>query len=104
MHPHQQTLEAIIHLEPSETIYTQPTRIHLPLNRLPTLGLTLIDDPHLHHPVLHSCQDGTAASRIPRWRSRLRFALLYSLQGQKMSTRQAVIDHLSTVMPAAPST
>ena len=86
--PTQQLLEEIANLQTSETIYTTPTRLTLPLNRLPTLGLILIDDAQLHHPVLHSCQEGTAASRIPRWRSTLRHSLLYSIQQHKIATRQ----------------
>ena len=98
----QQILEEIAHLQISETIYTTPTHITLPMNRLPTLGLHLIDDAQLHHPVLHSCQEGTAASRIPRWRSTIRHSLLYSIQQHKIATRQDAIDCIQKLRTSLP--
>jgi Reverse transcriptase (RNA-dependent DNA polymerase) len=74
--PQQQDEEAIVHMQDSQSLYTDTVQVTLPLNRLPTLGLILYDDPHIDHPILRTCQEGTHAYRLPNWKSRIRGSII----------------------------
>ena len=91
----QQQQEAIIHMEESQSVYTNPTTVQLPLNRLPTLGIILYDDPQLDHPIVRTCQEGTLAYRIPHWRSKLKGALLISMDNIPISSKSEAINHIT---------
>ena len=91
----QQQQEEIVHMEESQSIYTNPVTVQLAINRLPTLGFILQDDPQLEHPILRTCQEGTQAYRLPSWRSRLKGALLLRLDGQRITTTSDFISHLN---------
>ena len=94
MTPQQQQQEAIIHMEESQSLYTNPITIRININRLPTLGIILYDDPHLDHPIVRTCQEGTQAYRIPHWRSKLKGALLLSIDTIPITTKLDVVNQL----------
>ena len=62
-------LDRILALHCSTDSYVPPIWISLPMNRLPTLGLILQDTPTNMNTLVIGCQEGTAASQLPRWRS-----------------------------------
>ena len=77
----QQTLEAIIHLGNDTNMYRTLRTVRIRMNRLPTLGFQLAEDPSHQNVYLLNCQEGTQANRIPCWKQDLRHAILLSVNG-----------------------
>ena len=78
--PHERDLAGIIHMRTDTNMFRPPRRVRLMINRLPTLGLLLTEDSqHGSTVYLHGCQEGTQASRLPRWRAEIRHAVLLSI-------------------------
>ena len=77
----------ILHMEWSPQPYCAPVTVDLKMNRLPTLGLHVTADADTGLLYLQSCQEGTQASRIPRWRSMIRDAVLRRINGMPITTK-----------------
>ena len=60
------------------------------LNRLLTLGLILFDDADNQKVYMKGCHEGTAANRLKRWRSRIRYSTLRVVNGQKVTSTEQV--------------
>lgn len=91
-----QQMEEILHAWLDTNQFLPSVPIRLPLNRHPTLGFILAQDSEHHLVFLQGCQEGTAASRIPRWRSTIRHAVLRSLNGTIVKTIAQVRQLLDT--------
>ena len=61
--------EEILHIDASFDMYAAPTVLHVPMNRLPTLGLILSEVPGTGQVFVKNCQEGTAVSKMNKWRS-----------------------------------
>ena len=82
--PAEQLLTGIEYMSADTNMYRPPRTVRIALNRLPTLGFHLVAD-HQHGNVyLQGCQEGTQASRIPRWKADLRHAILLSIDGTRI--------------------
>ena len=77
-------------------MYRPPRTVRVLLNRLPTLGFIFAADPHHGNVYLQGCQEGTEASRLPRWRAELRHAVLLTVNRTRIHSLQDVtvaLDH-----------
>ena len=71
--------QEILHLDASFDMYAAPTILTIPINRLPTLGLILSEAPNTSQVFVENCQEGTAVSKMSRWRSLIRNSVLRSV-------------------------
>ena len=60
-------------------MYAAPTILTIPINWLPTLGLVLSEAPNTSQVFVKNCQEGTAVSKMSRWRSLIRNSVLRSV-------------------------
>ena len=87
----QQRDKEVLHAWTDTTMYAPPVLISLPINRHATLGFICIDDPTQRLVFLRGCQEGTAASRLPRWRSRIRSAVLCAVNGTVIRSMEQLL-------------
>ena len=92
-----QQAEAILAMAFSLTSYGPPITVDLPMNQLPTLGIILRDAPSQHNTTIQGCQEGTAASRLPRWRSQLQAATVRLVGDTPIRTRNDFIGAVATL-------
>ena len=85
-HPLQE--EGVLRMYMSDHMYAPPITIQLPMNQHPTLGFQFSPHADSAPDQMHliGCQGGTAASRIPSWRSKLRFSTLRKVNGTRIHT------------------
>ena len=74
--------EEIIHMHASFDMYATPTVLHIPLNRLPTLGLILSEAPGTSQVFVKNCQEGTAVSKMNKRRSLIRNSVVRSVNNK----------------------
>ena len=90
---HQQEL---IHMDQTMDMYAAPVTVCLAMNNLPTLGLLVRDDTATAKLYLQGCQDGTQASRISRWRSTIKNAVLRTADDTVIHTAADLTRHIAT--------
>ena len=88
--------DEIIHMDNSFDMYAAPTVITVPINRLPTLGLILSDAPTTNQVFVKNCQEGTAVSKINKWRSTIRNSVVRSVNNKPVRCISDFIEHVST--------
>ena len=89
--------EAILALEFSTTSYGPPIRIDLPMNQLPTLGLLLRDNSTHTRTIVFGCQEGTAVSKLPRWRSQIKDATVRTVADNPICSRTEFIGAITSL-------
>ena len=70
--------------------------IQLPMNQLPTLGI-LLRDTSPSSTVIHGFHEGTAASKLPRWRSQLQQATVRTVEAHPIRSRQDFANTITTL-------
>jgi hypothetical protein len=88
--------EEILHMHTSFDMYASPTVITVPINRLPTLGLILTETPTTQQVFVKNCQEGTAVSKINKWRSLIRNSVVRSVNNKPVRCIRDFIDHVAT--------
>lgn len=76
-------------------MYATPAVISIRINRLPTLGLILSETPMTNQVFVKNCQEGTAVSKMRRWRSLIRISVVRSANNKPVKTIQDFIDHVA---------
>ena len=84
-------------MDASFDMYSAPTILSVPINRLPSLGLILSEAPYTSQVFVKNCQEGTAVSKISRWRSLIRNAVLRSVNNTLV---QCIQDFIAAVAQA----
>ena len=87
--------EEIVHMNVSFDMYAAPTVVTVPVNRLPTLGLILSEAPTTSQVFVKNCQEGTAVSKINKWRSLIRNSVVRSVNNKPVRTIQDFIEHIA---------
>ena len=80
----EQDLVGVVHLRTDTNMYRPPRQVRLLMNRLPTLGFLFAEDSQHGNVYLQGCQEGTQASRLPRWRAELRHAVLLTVNNTRI--------------------
>ena len=88
-------MERVLALESTTHSFGPPIRIVLPMNQLPTLGLILQDTQTTTTVV--GCQEGTAASRLPRWRSQFKDATIRSVGAETVRDKATFAGVIATL-------
>ena len=86
-----QQQERTLRVEYTTDNFLPPVSIHLPMNLHPTLGLLLTDSRLQEETIISGCQEGTAASRLPRWRSQIKGSTVREVEGHGVTHRQGFI-------------
>ena len=87
--------EEIPHLDASFDMYTTPTILTLPINCLPTLGLILYETPRTNQVFVKNCQEGTAASKVPKWKSLIRNSVVRSVNNVPVQCIKDFVDKVA---------
>ena len=96
------TQERILHLDPSLDMYGDPIPIVVNIRGQkhphPLLGFILRTDPTTGRLYLETCVAKTVASKIPRWRSRIRFANLQTVDDNKIESEQHLSEYIAQAL------
>lgn len=92
-----QQAEAVLAMDFSLTSYGSPVKVELPMNQLPTLDIFLCHAPSQTSTTIYGCQEGTAASKLPRWRSQLPAATVRLVENKPIRTRTDFIGAVATL-------
>ena len=76
-------------------MYAAPTVVTVPINRLPTLGLILSEVPKTNQVFVKNCQEGTAVSKINKWRSMIRNSVVRSVNNKPVRTIKDFVEHIA---------
>ena len=93
----KQQLERVLALESTTNGFGPPIRIAFPMNQLPTLGLILQDSPSQTTTTVIGCQEGTVASRLPRWRSQFKDATVRSVGDVRIRDKATFVGAIATL-------
>ena len=89
--------DRVLALDSSTDSYGPPIWISLPMNRLPTLGLVLQDTPTNMNMLVIGCQEGAAASRLPRWRSMFKDATIRIIGIQQIRNKAMFVARIASL-------
>ena len=95
--PSAQQAEAVLAMDFNLTSYGPPITVALPMNQRPTLGILLRDSPSQTNTTIYGCQEGTAASKLPRWRSQFQAATVRRVEDTPIRTRTDFIGAVATL-------
>ena len=87
--------DEITHLEASFDMYVAPTVLNIPMYCLPTLGLVLSESPGTAQVFVKTCQEGTAVSKMHRWRCLIRNSVVRMVNHKPVRCIQDLIDHVA---------
>ena len=76
-------------------MYATPTVVQVPINRLPTLGLILSETPTTNQVFVKSCQEGTAVSKLHKWRSMIRNSVVRSVNNKQVRSIQDFVEYVA---------
>ena len=85
----------ILHLDTSMDMYGPTTILRVPINALPTLGILVQTDQDSQKVFVKGCQEGTAVSRIPRWRTLIRNSVIRRVNNQPITSRSDMVSVIS---------
>ena len=93
--PAAQNAELVLNLTVSCNGFAKPVhQLTVKLNQHPTLGFILRDSTKTTETTILGCQEGTAVSRIPQWRSRIKDAVVRKLQSTRIHTKDEFVNQL----------
>jgi hypothetical protein len=95
-----QELAGVLNMWTDTNMYRPPRTVRVGMNRLPTLGFLLSEDNQHGNVYLHGCQEGTSASRLPRWKAELRHAILLTVQNTRIHSLSDVTSALASARSA----
>ena len=95
--PSDRQQEEVLHTWVDTNRYQQPTTVRLKMNLHPTLGFFFTEDNESGRIYVHGCQEGTSASRLPRWKSRIQHAIFLKVNDTTIRTKAHLLQVIQDI-------